>query len=67
MYEDENTSLRAKLAHLETSHRLLDAQITELDQPGCDRFALQRLKREKLNLKDQMTALRDALEPDIIA
>jgi hypothetical protein len=65
---DELDTLREKLEELKQQHRELDDQIARLgsEQSG-DQLALQRLKRRKLMLKDQMTALNARLIPDIIA
>lgn len=65
---DELDALREKLEELKQQHRDLDDQIARLgsEQSG-DQLALQRLKRRKLMLKDQMTALNARLIPDIIA
>lgn len=56
------------LAMLRREHRLLDMQITELAAAALpDRLAIQRLKKQKLALKDQITALSAQLIPNIIA
>jgi hypothetical protein len=53
---------------LEIEHHDLDEVIQRLDgTPGQDRLQLQRLKKRKLLLKDQIQKLRDRLIPDIIA
>lgn len=60
--------LRIKLDVLLRQHRDLDTQIASLHgERMVDTFALQRLKREKLKLKDKITVLKDRLVPDIIA
>jgi len=49
-------------------HRDLDNAIAQLNQAAnADTMAIQRLKKRKLALKDQMTKLEDRLLPDIIA
>jgi len=61
-------TLRSKLAALKTEHRDLDdviARITEL--APFDQLQLQRLKKRKLMLKDQISKLESELLPDIIA
>lgn len=65
---DDLDALREKLEELKQQHRDLDAEIARLgsEQSG-DQLALQRLKRRKLQIKDQMTALNARLIPDIIA
>lgn len=60
--------LRVKLATLQTEHRDLDEVIERLvEQPPYDQLQLQRLKKRKLVLKDQITKLENLLVPDIIA
>ncbi|WBU59391.1 YdcH family protein [Paracoccus albus] len=59
---------RAKLSVLRREHRELDEQIVALaEQPGTSSLVLQRLKRQKLALKDKISRLEDELTPDIIA
>lgn len=62
-------TLRMKLEALLAEHRSLDQQVAELASraAGALQLELQRLKRRKLALKDEITVLRDRLEPDIIA
>lgn len=60
--------LRVKLEVLRQEHRDLDAAIIALeDQPRPDQLTLRRLKKQKLALKDRISALEDQLTPDIIA
>ncbi len=57
-----------RLAMLRSEHRALDIQIAELAAAALpDRIAIQRLKKQKLALKDQITALSAQLIPNIIA
>jgi hypothetical protein len=59
---------RAKLASLVQEHRDLDAAIEALSQGGSpDQFAMARLKKRKLQLKDEITEINNSLLPDIIA
>jgi hypothetical protein len=61
-------ALKAKLADLKTEHRDLDdviARITE--QRPFDQLQIQRLKKRKLLLKDQISKIESELLPDIIA
>ncbi len=49
-------------------HRDLDVAIAALARdPAHDQVQLARLKKRKLRLRDEMAALKDAIEPDIIA
>ena len=60
--------LRAKLAELTQEHRDLDNAIAALaDAGGRDQLQMTRLKKRKLQLKDEMTKINDQLLPDIIA
>lgn len=63
--EDE---IRAKLTDLRQQHRDLDAAISSLESSGSgDQLQLRRLKKQKLQLKDQIQKLIDKLIPPIIA
>ena len=58
--------LKAKLAELKSEHRDLDEVIDRLiEKAPFDQ--LQRLKKRKLGLKDQILKLESQLIPDIIA
>jgi hypothetical protein len=59
--------LRIKLEALKGEHRDLDIAIHALEERGTDPFAVRRLKKQKLMLKDRIAALEDRLTPDIIA
>ena len=68
MTKDEERELRDQLARLQQEHRDLDAAIAALaDSPGSDLIQVQRLKKRKLILRDQIRRLEDQLTPDIIA
>jgi hypothetical protein len=61
-------ALRAKLAALKSEHRDLDDVITRLAQrTPFDQLELQRMKKRKLLLKDQISKIESELLPDIIA
>lgn len=62
----EQVALRAKLAELIQEHRDLDGAIAALGEDH-DIMALTRLKKKKLQLKDQITKIENQLLPDIIA
>ena len=64
----EEVAARAKLASLMQEHRDLDAAIDALVLAGnVDQLALSRLKKRKLQLKDEITEINNNLLPDIIA
>jgi len=66
--EEEKAQIRERLQALEIEHHDLDDVIDRLvGEPGQDRLQLQRLKKRKLLLKDQIQRLRTRLIPDIIA
>ena len=68
MSEDRVAALEAKLAQLEIEHSDLDASILALQlQAHVDQIRLQRLKKRKLALKDQIAKLRSELMPDLPA
>ena len=62
----EQVALRATLAELSQEHRDLDAAIAAL-AGAPDIMQLTRLKKRKLQLKDQIAAIENELLPDIIA
>ena len=66
--EEEKAQIRDRLQSLEIEHHDLDDVIARLaSDPSQDRLQLQRLKKRKLVLKDQIQKLRTRLIPDIIA
>lgn len=66
--EEEKAQIRSRLHDLEVEHHDLDYVIGRLSvDPAQDRLQLQRLKKRKLVLKDQIQRLRARLIPDIIA
>jgi hypothetical protein len=68
MTKEEERELREQLARLQQEHRDLDAAIAALAaSPGSDLIQVQRLKKRKLVLRDQIRRLQDQLTPDIIA
>ena len=61
-------TVRDKLTEVVQQHRDLDDSITALERTGTfDQLRVQRLKRQKLMLKDQLEKLQNMLVPDIIA
>lgn len=60
--------LKRKLADLKSQHRELDDAITQMTvDVAYDQVEVQRLKKRKLRLKDQITQIKSKLLPDIIA
>ena len=61
-------ALRERLEALRLEHRDLDDVIRRLTESDShDRIQLQRLKKRKLLLKDQIATIENLLLPDIIA
>ncbi len=66
--EMDQEELRQKIAELKQQPRDLDEQIeTLVTDSNADQLLVQRLKKQKLHLKDQIATLEDQLLPDIIA
>lgn len=64
----DTESLKARLAALRSEHRDLDDVIARLsEQAPFNQLQLQRLKKRKLLLKDQISKIESDLLPDIIA
>jgi hypothetical protein len=60
--------LRIELATLKQEHEDLDHAIDALHNAvNPDMLRLQRMKRQKLALKDQIRRIEDEITPDIIA
>lgn len=60
--------LENQLAELRREHRQLDMTIREMAaNTPYDPIELQRMKKRKLQIKDEITRLDSALLPDIIA
>ena len=67
MLNDRDSLLR-KLHELRSEHRDLDTVIARLGEGGAmDQIQLQRLKKRKLMLKDEIAWLESRLIPDDIA
>ncbi len=52
---------------LRSEHRDLDTVIARIGEGTGDQLQLQRLKKRKLRLKDELTWIESRLVPDIIA
>ncbi len=64
----DQEEVKKKLGELRIQHRDLDDAIAALQaSAGHDTLEIQRLKKRKLSLKDQIARLESALVPDIIA
>jgi hypothetical protein len=68
MTDSEQGNLSAQLLLLQTQHRQMDEQIAELHESVyIDQLQLQRLKREKLRLKELIAKVKCRLIPDMDA
>lgn len=68
MVRHNEGELREELVRLRNEHRMLDEEIVALEAiGGHDQLNIRRLKKKKLTVKDQITAIEDQLLPDIIA
>jgi len=57
-----------RLTQLQAKHRALDHRISEMYQfPYQNQILLQRLKKEKLRLKDAIERLKNEMIPDLNA
>ena len=66
--DSETHALVNQIASLQTEHRDLDAVTKHLETTGfADQLALRRLKKRKLQLKDEIEQLKMLLVPDIPA
>jgi len=64
----EQDKLNERLAQLKSEHRDLDDAIQALSQRGVpDMIQIQRLKKRKLFLRDEIIKIESRLLPDIIA
>jgi hypothetical protein len=68
MHAPDGEVLRQRIDQLHLEHRDLDDVIARLSQNAVqDQLQLQRLKKRKLHLKDQISQLERQLTPDISA
>lgn len=67
MSEQEQVDIKMAVAKLKQDHADFDAAIDAMIQTGCDRLQVQRMKKKKLGIKDQLQELEDRIIPDIIA
>ena len=68
MSKKEDKDLEKQLAELRLEHSELDRTIQALEQNGmANELQVKRLKKKKLQLKDEIVRIEDFLTPDIIA
>jgi hypothetical protein len=67
VHDQDMAELRVRLARLEIEHEDMDHAINAMVAQGCEQLRIQRFKKKKLALKDEITKLRTRIIPDIIA
>lgn len=68
MEEIDQEATESKLEELRLEHRDLDDVIHRLQKLGAiEQLQMQRMKKRKLKLKDEISRLEDQLIPDILA
>ncbi len=68
MLDISEDQLRQRLEEMRQEHSDLDLAIQRIgESPPYDELQLMRLKRKKLNLKDEIQRVENMLVPDIIA
>jgi hypothetical protein len=61
-------AIRTRIAELQTEHRDLDDAIAALNDAGsANHLQVQRMKKRKLMLREQISRLESLILPDIIA
>ncbi len=64
----DEEAMRELLINLKEEHRRIDIEIKAMEETGVlDVLKIQRMKKIKLSLKDQIVFLENQLTPDIIA
>ena len=65
---NEAMTPEVRLALMIERHRSIDSELIDLQaHPWSDQLLIQRMKREKLRLKDGIERLKDELVPDLDA
>lgn len=68
MVTEETKSVQRRILELQTEHRDLDEVVNTLsDRIDVDQLLLRRMKKRKLQLKDQIARLKSQLIPDLDA
>lgn len=68
MTDEEEKILKAELAQMREERRDLDASIRAMNVSSTtNQLRLTRLKKRKLQLRDQIARIEDSFLPDIIA
>ncbi len=65
---DDRTQNQVAIEGLKAKHRSLELEVVQLEAAALpDRLSLQRIKKQKLVIKDRLSYLEDKLTPDITA
>ena len=65
---NEPMTLQMRLSLMIDRHRVIDQELIDLQaHPWGDRLLIQRMKKEKLRLRDEIERLKDELIPDLDA
>ena len=65
---DPKETLEVELEELRRRHRALEDELEALGEAArADPLTMQRIKKEKLRLKDRIARIEDQIYPDIIA
>ena len=68
MVSEETKSVQRRILELQTEHRDLDEVVNTLsNRIDVDQLLLRRMKKRKLQLKDQIARLKSQLVPDLDA
>ena len=67
MSDQDRAELKMALARLKQDHADFDVAIEAMIKTGCDPLQIQRMKKKKLTIKDQVIRLEDQVLTDIIA
>jgi hypothetical protein len=67
MSDQDQAELRVRLARLEIEHEDFDHAIDAMIAQGVDALRIQRFKKKKLAVKDEITRLHAQVIPNIIA
>lgn len=66
--DEEIRRIRTRVIELKLEHRDLNQLIEQLvADPSFEELHIKRLKKRKLQVKDELTKLEDRLIPDILA
>lgn len=66
--EEEIRQIRTRILELKLEHRDLNQLIEQLVRdPAFEELHIKRLKKRKLQVKDELARLEDKLIPDILA